>query len=288
VQEELRIEDEEENEECDNCDNNYNLSLCLPDLIPHQYESKKMFLENIEQCTKELYHVPRFCTGLIHHLYCHSEVADKYIHAPLIKRDEMSNKGVMLTNAALLKLAGLVMKQTNGKFILGPNATNQHVFLYGDGLSVSPHCAIYDKILRQITRLSNEDYVGTLLDAQDCIFIQKGAFHQCMHHLASIYTQFYGGFMQPFQVANSVKRVTGNPLKQSAFQCHKQFAIKLYNTCNLFMLCMYVHSCYCIQFHDKMIDSLVRMHGMLEDYRRYRTSWGNNPIMSHLGLFLYI
>jgi hypothetical protein len=123
VQEELHVEDKEENEEHNDCNNNYNPSLCLPDSIPHQYESKKLYLENIEWYTKEFYHVPRFYTGLIHRLYPHSEVEEKYIHAPLIGRDETSNKGMMLTNAALLKLAGLVMKQTNGKFILGPNAT---------------------------------------------------------------------------------------------------------------------------------------------------------------------
>ncbi len=139
-------------------------------------------------------------------------------------------------------------------------------------MSVSLHSIIYDKILRQITRLGNEDYVGTLLDVQDCICIQKGAFHQCMHHLASIYTQFHGGFMQLFQVANGVKRVTGDPLKQLAFQCHKQFAIKLYNAFNQFMLRMYVHSCYHTQFHDDLVDLLVQMRGMLENYRRYRTS----------------
>jgi hypothetical protein len=112
-----------------------------------------------------------------------------------------------------------------------------------DGLSVSLHSTINDKILRQIIWLGNEEYVGTFLDAQDCIFIQKGTFHQCMYHLASMYTQFYGGFMQPFQVANGVKRVTGNLLKQSVFQCHEQFAIKLNNASNQFMLCIYVHSC---------------------------------------------
>jgi hypothetical protein len=83
-----------------------------------------------------------------------------------------------------------------------------------------------------------------LLAAQDCIFIQNGAFHQFMHHLVSMYTQFYGGFMQPFQVANGVKRVMGNPLKHLAFHCHEKFAVKLYNACNRFMLHMYVHSCY--------------------------------------------
>jgi hypothetical protein len=90
VQEELGIEDKEKNEDCDNWDNNYNPSSSLPDSIPHQYKSKKSFLDNMEWCTKELYHVPRFCSGLIHHLYPHSEVEDKYIHTPLIGRDKTS------------------------------------------------------------------------------------------------------------------------------------------------------------------------------------------------------
>ena len=52
-----------------------------------------------------------------------------------------------------------------------------------------------------------------LLEAQDRIFIQKGHSHQLMHHLGGIYMQFYGAFMQPFQVANGVTRVTGDPVK---------------------------------------------------------------------------
>ena len=84
-------------------------------------------------------------------------------------------------------------------------------------------------------QLGNKAYVHTLLEAQERIFIQKGHFHQLMHHLGGIYTQFYGAFMQPFQVSNRVKRVTGDPVK-NGFQCHDNFAVKLYTACNRFML----------------------------------------------------
>jgi hypothetical protein len=68
--------------------------------------------------------------------------------------------------------------------------------------------------------------VETLLSAQEHIVIQKGQFHQQIHQLGAIYAQFYGCFMQLFQVANGVKQVNGNPVK-GGFQCHEQFAKKI-------------------------------------------------------------
>jgi hypothetical protein len=82
-----------------------------------------------------------------------------------------------------------------------------------------------------MAQVGNEEYVRILLDAQERVFRQKGPFHQQMHLLGTIYTQFYRSFMQAFQVSNGVKRVNGDPVK-SGFQCHKQFVIKLYHTCN--------------------------------------------------------
>ncbi len=87
----------------------------------------------------------------------------------------------MLTNAALLEHLGLFHKIQNGKYLLGDNANKLIIYLYGDALSVNLHTTLYDKILRQITQLGNQEYVKTLLSAQDCMFIQKSHFHQLMH-----------------------------------------------------------------------------------------------------------
>jgi hypothetical protein len=109
------------------------------------------------------------------------------------------------------------------------------VFLYRDALTVCLHSTLYDKILQQITQLGNKEYVEILLAVQECVFVQKGQFHQQMHLLGEIYTQFYVSFMQAFQVASGVKRVTSDPVK-SGFQCHKMFAIKLYKARNWLMM----------------------------------------------------
>jgi hypothetical protein len=85
------------------------------------------------------------------------------------------------------------------------------------------------------TQLGNEEYVEILLAVQEHVFVQKGPFLQQMHLLGAIYTQFYGSFMQAFQVASGVERVTGDPVK-SGFQCQERFAIKLYNACNRFRM----------------------------------------------------
>jgi hypothetical protein len=82
-----------------------------------------------------------------------------------------------------------------------------------------------------MTKLGNEEYARILLDAQERVFGQEGHFHQQMHLLCTLYTQFFGSFMQAFQVSNGVKRVNGDPVK-SGCQCYKQFSIELYHPCN--------------------------------------------------------
>jgi hypothetical protein len=58
-----------------------------------------------------------------------------------------------------------------------------------------------------------------------------------MHLLGTVYIQFYGGFMQAFQFATNVARVTGNPVKDG-FQAHHLFAKKMFNACNRLLLLM--------------------------------------------------
>jgi hypothetical protein len=45
--------------------------------------------------------------------------------------------------------------------------------------------------------------------------------------------------MQSLQVANGVKRVTGDPVK-GGFQCHDQFAKEMYCACNRYMMRMFI------------------------------------------------
>ena len=86
------------------------------------------------------------------------------------------------------------------------------------------------KIARKLTSIGNEEYVGSLLEAHNSVVMQKGLFHQLMHQAAVIYIIFYGGFIQAMQVANGVKRVTGDPVKGN-YQDHDRFLCKLYKAC---------------------------------------------------------
>ncbi len=147
------------------------------------------------------------------------------------------------------------------------------MFLYGDALTVCLHSTLYDKILRKITQSGNEEYVEILLAAQERLFVQKGRFHQQLHLLGVIYTQFYSSFMQAFQVVSGVKRVTGDPVK-SGFQCHKMFAIKLFNACNQLMMRRFCISLDCNEINQMDVYSYVhRLRLILSRYQTYRLAW---------------
>jgi hypothetical protein len=199
--------------------------------IPHCYKNKNAFLDQINHCTADIFHETRFHTDVVKHLHPYAKVEDKYIQIPLVPPDETSSKGMILTNASILESLGLLIKQPNGKYVLGENAKKSTIFLYGDALTVCLHFTLYDKILQQMTQLGNEESIRILLGTQERVFVQKGCFHQQINLLGAIYTQFYGLFMQAFQVSNGVKRMIWDPVK-SGFQCQEKFAMKLYNSCN--------------------------------------------------------
>jgi hypothetical protein len=69
----------------------------------------------------------------------------------------------MLTNAAILEYLVFLLKADKGKYVLGDNAKEQVVFLYGDALTVNLHESLYDQILRKIPQLGNREYVEMLL-----------------------------------------------------------------------------------------------------------------------------
>ena len=152
---------------------------------------------------------------------------------------------------------------------LGEKADERVVFVYGDALTVSLHGSIYDKTLRQITQLGNREYIEVLLAAHDRIVIQKGQFHQLMHQLGGIYSQFYGGFMQAMQVANGMKRVNGNPVK-GGYQAHHLFAVRLYRAANRLM---FRAMCSGGSFNETDNDSPQQIRSIIDRYKTIRESW---------------
>jgi hypothetical protein len=149
---------------------------------PHE----AVFVSLMRECTKEVNSAQKLQSDMVRHCYTFSKHRDSFIHSPLVGRDETTNKGILLTNAALLENIGLLVKEEKGCFLLGPNAKKRTVFMYGDALSVDFHSQLYDIIFQKITQLGNEEYVRTLLDAQSVVIMQKGHFHLQMHQLSVI------------------------------------------------------------------------------------------------------
>jgi hypothetical protein len=93
--------------------------------------------------------------------------------------------------------------------------------------------------------------------------------------LGAIYTQLHDSFMQAFQVASGVQRVTGDPVK-SGFQCHKMFAIKPYTTCNWLMMMRFCISLDCDELNRMDTDfssDVQRLQSTLSCYQTYRSAW---------------
>ncbi len=243
----------------------------IPLGLPHDYACEERLVSLLDSCEKEIYHAKTFRLDVVCHLYPHAKVPDQYIHFPLIPRDESTNEGMTLMNAAILNSVGLLKKEEHGKYSLGNRAEQRLVFMYGDALTVRLHGAIYDRTLRQITQLGNRNYIEVLLKAHDRVVIQKGQFHQLMHQLGAIYLQFYGGFIQAMQVANGVKRINGDLVK-GGYQTHDLFAVRLYRAANRLMLRAICSG----GGFSKIVtddDSKKQLRSVIDRYRTIRKSW---------------
>ncbi len=97
------------------------------------------FVLLMRKCTKEVNNAQKLQSDMVRHCYLFSKHGDSFIHLPLVRRDETTNEGMLLTNAALLENLGLLVKEKKGRFLLGPNAKKQTVFMYGNMLSVDFH-----------------------------------------------------------------------------------------------------------------------------------------------------
>jgi hypothetical protein len=109
-----------------------------------------------------------------------------------------------------------------------------------------------------------------------------------MHQLGVIYTQFYGGFIQGFQLANGVKRVNGDPVKGD-FQAQDRFAMKLYKSCKRYMLRRFLQ----MDVMDEISTIQIENNGgklqlLLVKYCNFRRCWieSVHKPSSMVGLFM--
>jgi hypothetical protein len=79
-----------------------------PEGILYHYDYEQSFLAQFNLCSQGVYHAVRFRSDLTNYLYPNAKIPDRYMHAPLIGHDETSNEGMMLANASMLEILGLL------------------------------------------------------------------------------------------------------------------------------------------------------------------------------------
>jgi hypothetical protein len=100
----------------------------LPDRIPQNSSNERAFISEMSSCTHEIDNAVKLQSQLVKHLYLYSDKDNKYVHLPIVGRDETCMEGMLLTNAALLEYLGLLTKAEKGRYNLGPNAKKRMFF----------------------------------------------------------------------------------------------------------------------------------------------------------------
>ena len=147
---------------------------------------------------------------------------------------------MLLTSTTLNESLGLLDMLPTGEFGLDVNTMKQKVVMHGDVLSCITHTNLKIAIAKKGTVPGNERLVNDLLGAHSRIDMQKGLFYQLIHQCTVVYTKYYGGFMQPLQVALGKKRVCNDPTKN--FQDHNKHQMELYRAACCYRFVMFISS----------------------------------------------
>jgi hypothetical protein len=166
-----------------------------------------------------------------------------------------------------------------GEYNLHANTNERIVLLYGDGLSISNWGHCYMQLFTQMCQQGRKKSAKSVLEAYNRILPQKGLFHQLMHQTDVVFKIFYGGFLQPIQVAIGEKRVSGMVIKN--YKTHENFMIKTYLSCM-----RYTHRCFFKSIDEedlifKVNESpsifLARLREMYKEFREMREKSPHEP-----------
>ena len=88
--------------------------------------------------------------------------------------------------------------------------------LFGDGLSCERFRNVKDNLLKKTLSFTN-NYKHTIiiLKALEHVVMLLGDLHRCFHILGSVYKLFYGGLIQPIQIALGYKRIDNNKIEKT-------------------------------------------------------------------------
>ena len=92
--------------------------------------------------------------------------------------------------------------------------------LFGDGLSCERFRNIKDDLLKKSMSFTNDyKHTSIILKALENVVMLPGDLHGCFHILGCVYKLFYGGLIQPIQIALGYKRIDNNKVEKTFGQC---------------------------------------------------------------------
>jgi hypothetical protein len=134
---------------------------------------------------------------------------------PAVKDDETTIKGTGGVVVKFLLLAGLVSYEI-GSYKLAKDISSRTLIMYGDGLSCERFRNCKERLIEQQGNFSaHYENVTVLLTALQKVYMLPGDLHGGRFHtLRPVYSLFYGGFLQPIQLALGYKRISNKKVEK--------------------------------------------------------------------------
>jgi hypothetical protein len=146
---------------------------------------------------------------------------------PAVKDDKTTLRGTSGVVVKFLLLSGLVHFE-KGRYELANDIAKRHLIMFGDGLSCERFRNCRDRLIeKQGSFTTHYEDVTVLLTALENVYMLPGDLHGGRFHtLGPVYSLFYGGFLQPIQIALGYKRINNKKVEKT-FQQASVFVLRV-------------------------------------------------------------
>ena len=177
-------------------------------------------------------HVNRFQSDMIRIANPLIGTQDEFNFFGLHDCDETTSEGAL--KAFVRAHINMGMLEEIGEDDLRFVGGGRFAFIFGDQLTEQRLKDCKMTILRNLTKIGYEEYVEQLTGAIDSTLLQHDFLHERFHQMQAIYSQYWGGFLQPLACLLGVKRVSGDPMGGGKIIDHHNFLLLVYRA-----LCRY-------------------------------------------------
>ena len=186
-------------------------------------ERQKAFMRVVANASTEIDGALKFQSVVVKNLNPKVGRVDKFFAFPIIPFAETSKSDMVMVLSKLAESMQLISIDIDGRCTLNPNALDRRVNLRVDALSSRNFAFLRHEITRRLAQLGSAAEVLPMLDALKSFTVEHDYLHDNrMHKQDCIWRQYYGCFLQPFQLHLGWKNITGEPAKRK-MQAHEEF-----------------------------------------------------------------